>query len=570
MDGSLDDAGAKGCARSKRLGGHLKEEVLGEEKENEVGGPGGEKRGELADAAHGFGEGGQGPVGDADADTEGEATDCTAAADEQGKRNREHHADGSDERIGEFFVPLHGESGNIKAGVVKAGNVVPQAAPAELKGLEDFAIEVGGWLGEFGEGGDLERGVALDFGLGEITDPAGFEDPSFLGVEPAGARGKDAALHLEGGGIEFDDGKPAKEILSGIEQVIVIDFVVFAKDPALRARVSLCRLALDDVAVGVLALVGVREVGVVEDEEGGGDGETGEEEGEREAVERDAAGLEGNDFVVLAENAEGNEDGDKGAERSELIDGVGNQIAEITGDDGKGDVVAADVFGEFEEGEDFEEEEKGDHDDREEVEEAAEDVEVDDGGKAGVGGGGEFTVCGTGGASLGAGFAAAAKAPEGGDAGEGGGDGGFPAIAFEAREEGDTDEGDKNVGGPDADAGGDDALAGEAGTGDEDEVIGGDDDDSEKGAGGASTAAGLSAERDGDEGENEAGDGKSEALIEFDASVAPARAVVVAKLRDGTLGIGDGAFLDGGEVGDLNGPVGTAKGSNGVMVWSIA
>jgi hypothetical protein len=54
--------------RGEELGGHFEEEVEAEKEEDQVGGPGGEEWGELADAAHGFEEGGYGPVDDADAD----------------------------------------------------------------------------------------------------------------------------------------------------------------------------------------------------------------------------------------------------------------------------------------------------------------------------------------------------------------------------------------------------------------------------------------------------------------------------------------------------------------------
>jgi len=46
---------------------------------------------------------------------------------------------------------------------------------------------------------------------------------------------------------------------------------------------------------------------------------------EGKSVEADAAGFEGDDFVVFTEDAESDERGDESAERCELINQIGNQ-----------------------------------------------------------------------------------------------------------------------------------------------------------------------------------------------------------------------------------------------------
>src|SRR5215469_2853731 len=149
--------------------GHLEEEVEAEEEEDEVGGPGGEDWGELADAAHGFRESGNGPVRNADADAEGDAADSTTTADENGEGDREHHADGGDERVGEFFVPLDGEGGDVEAGAVQSFDIAAEVAPTHLESLDDFAMEVGGGLGEFGKTLDLEGVVTGDSAFIEVA-----------------------------------------------------------------------------------------------------------------------------------------------------------------------------------------------------------------------------------------------------------------------------------------------------------------------------------------------------------------------------------------------------------------
>jgi hypothetical protein len=525
----------------------------------------------LADAAHGFSERGDGPVGDADADAESDAADGAAAADKECEGDGEHHADWGNEGIGDFFVPLDGEGGDVKAGLVEAVDVTAKVAPAHLEGLDDLAAEVGGRLGEFGESGNGEGCVADDAGSGKIADPAGFKDPGLFGVEPARAGGEDAAAHLEGGGIEFEDGEAAEKFFVGIEEIKIVNLGIVTENPALGTGVSLRRLALDDGAKRVLALVGVGEIGVVQDEEDGGNGEASEEEREGESIEGEAAGLEGDDFIVFAENAEGDEHGDESAERGELVNGVGDEEAEIVDDDHEGDVVAADVFCQLEEGEDFEEEEERDHDEHEVVKETAEEIEVNDGWKAGIrgrSGRAIFRAYGSG-AGFGA-EGAAKKPPKGCEARDEGRDARFTAVALHAGKENESDEGDDEVCGPHADGGGDEALAGKAGAGDEKKIIRGDDDDGEERAGGAAAAAGLCTERDGDESEDEAGDREGEALVEFDARVTPVRAAVAQELEHGTFGIADGALLSGRWGAEFDGPVTAAEGSDGVMVWGGA
>ena len=254
-----------------------------------------------------------------------------------------------------------------------------------------------------------------------------------------------------------------------------------------------------------------------------------------------------------------------------MINGIGNEIAEIVDDSREGDVVAANVFGEFEEGEDFEEEDERDHNDEEEVEEAAEEIEIKDRREAGVRRLLRDAVfgAGSGGARTEA-EAAAKESPESAETGEEIGSTNVAAIALHAREEEESDEGDDDVGGPDADEGRKEPLASEAGAGDEDEVVGGDDDDGEKRAGRAPTATRLRAERNSDEREDKTGRGKGQALIEFDASVAPVGAVIVPELGDRALGIGDGALFGGEHGGKLHGPVGATEGSDGVMIGSGA
>ena len=554
-------------------GGHLEEEVQAEEEEDEIGGPGGEERRKLADAAHGFHEGGNRPVGDADSDSEGDAADRPATADKNGEGDREHHADGSDEGVGEFLVPLDGESGDVEAGTVESFDVMAEVAPTHLESLDDFAVEVGGWLGEFGKAVDLKGPVAGDGAVAEVANPAGFEDPGVFVVEPASASGKDAALHLKSGGIEFDDTKAAEEFFVRIEEIVIVDLEIFAEDPALRAGVGLWRFAFDLVAKSVLALVGVGQIGVVKNKKAHGESEAGKEKRNGEAIEADAAGFEGNDFVVFAKDSESDENGDESAKRRELVDEIGDQVAEIVDDYEERDVMPGDIVEELEEGKDFEEEDEGGQDDGEVVEEAAEQVDIDDGREAGggFGDGGEAAVGRVGRAGCGRerpdfDALAAEKAPESGKTGESGEGSRLAAVAFHAGKESEAGKGEDCVSSPHSGGRRDDALAREAGADDEEEVVRGDDDNGEESACGASAATGLGAKRDGDQGKDETGGGESETLMKFNAGFAPVFGVVVEEVGERALGIAENALGSSTGGGDLDGPVGALKSGEGVVV----
>ena len=282
-------------------------------------------------------------------------------------------------------MPLHGEGGDVEPGKLQTPDVTIEVEPVHLDGLYDFAIEIAGRLTQFGQRGHFKGRVATDFSVGEIADPAGFQDPGFFGREPVGARRKNAAAHIECGGIEFDDGKSAEQILLGIEEIVIVNFGIFAKDPALRAGVGLRRAALDLVAQSVLALVGVRQISTVEDEQTSREESAGKQKRDGEAIEADAAGLERNDFVVLAHHAEGNQHGDQRGEGRELVQKVRHEIAEVVDDDQEGNAVAGDVVEQLKKSECLKQEDEHAHDGEEIVEKAAQQVEINDGVNTGSG-----------------------------------------------------------------------------------------------------------------------------------------------------------------------------------------
>ena len=104
----------------------------------------------------------------------------------------------------------------------------------------------------------------------------------------------------------------------------------------------------------------------------------GKEQRKDQAIEADAAGFEGDDFVVFRQNGERDESGDQGRKRRELIDHQRNQIAEIVDHGEERDVVAGDVSQQIEKSERVENHYKGREQNEEVVEELLEHVDVDE------------------------------------------------------------------------------------------------------------------------------------------------------------------------------------------------
>jgi hypothetical protein len=150
----------------------------------------------------------------------------------------------------------------------------------------------------------------------EVAVPAVLEDPGFDARLPGGAFGSDVALHAVGGGVDFVDMDADHGALGGVEVLVVEDARAFAVNPfAVRAEVGLHGAAFDLIEDAVLDAVGVRDVVMVEGEESAAEERGEDEDGHREPVEADAAGLHGGHLVVFREDAEGDQDGHQDAHR---------------------------------------------------------------------------------------------------------------------------------------------------------------------------------------------------------------------------------------------------------------
>src|ERR1035441_3733940 len=84
---------------------------------------------------------------------------------------------------------------------------------------------------------------------------------------------------LEGLGIELKDRDASKGVAVGIEELIVVNIGMLAEDPlAIGAQIGLGWFAFDAVAEFVLALIGVRQIELVGEEEDAGDQRGGDED----------------------------------------------------------------------------------------------------------------------------------------------------------------------------------------------------------------------------------------------------------------------------------------------------
>src|SRR2546430_1704265 len=98
--------------------------------------------------------------------------------------------------------------------------------------------------------------------------------------------------------IELEYGKAAKDIAVGIEELVVVDRRVLAKDPlAIGPQVGLCRPAFDEVAECVLPLVGVGKIDLIGEEQNPGDQGGDNQHRHNDPVEADSGGFDGCDFI---------------------------------------------------------------------------------------------------------------------------------------------------------------------------------------------------------------------------------------------------------------------------------
>src|SRR5712692_10152618 len=135
--------------------------------------------------------------------------------------------------------------------------------------------------------------------VGKISHPAAFEHPNLLRLRPSGARCENAAAQLEICWINFQDAESAEQVLRRVKEIVIVDLIVFSKNPSLRMSVRLRRPSLDLVMQGILPLVRIRKIGVGHQGHGGRQRKSSEKKRHSQAVKAGTAGFYRHDFIVL-------------------------------------------------------------------------------------------------------------------------------------------------------------------------------------------------------------------------------------------------------------------------------
>src|SRR5580658_7278130 len=197
------------------------------------------------------------------------------------------------------------------------------------------------------------------------------------------AVGGNAVRDLKSVRIKLEHGDAAKNIPVGIEELVVINVRVLPEDPfAVGTKIGLSRLAFDFVAQRVLTFVGIGKIELIRHEKHAGDHHGGHEYGNDDAIEADAGGLDGCDFVGTLEQSKGDEHGEQHAERRGVVEEIGGDVEQVFADGEGRDLVSQDVTEQFEQSEhQQQDDERGD--DHSEIErKTAQHIIVEDGREA--------------------------------------------------------------------------------------------------------------------------------------------------------------------------------------------
>src|SRR6266404_473934 len=169
-----------------------------------------------------------------------------------------------------------------------------------------------------------------------------------LRVRPAGSRCENAAAELEICRINFQNAKSTEQVLRRVKEIVIVNLIVFSKNPALWMRVRLRGPSLDLVMQGILTLVRIREIRVVHQDHRGRQRQSSEKKRHSEAVEARTACFYRHDFVVLAHDPESDEHRHQRSEWEKIVEQERRQIAEVVHHDKKRHFVPGDVVEQIE------------------------------------------------------------------------------------------------------------------------------------------------------------------------------------------------------------------------------
>src|ERR1700722_6670735 len=140
----------------------------------------------------------------------------------------------------------------------------------------------------------------------------------------------DAAADFKSGWVQLKDIQAAKQFKIGIEELVVVDLRSLPEDPLPAGLIVRLRGApLYLIAEGVLALIGVRQIGVIQDQQAGSEKDSGQQQRQRNTVQAETAGLERDQLVVFRHHAESNQHRYERGEGRELVKQVASKVHEI-------------------------------------------------------------------------------------------------------------------------------------------------------------------------------------------------------------------------------------------------
>src|SRR5262249_47553546 len=157
---------------------------------------------------------------------------------------------------------------HVEPTLLQIVNVAPQFLVIHLRRLLDFLLEISRCFADGLESRNIVDAIVLNGSAAQVALPTFGADPLVQATIPMRAVGVYPMRKLERSGVELKDGKAAEQVPIGIEELIVVDIRMLAKNPlAIRIQISLRRFALDQVAERVLPLVGVRKIKLVEEKQ---------------------------------------------------------------------------------------------------------------------------------------------------------------------------------------------------------------------------------------------------------------------------------------------------------------
>ena len=128
--------------------------------------------------------------------------------------------------------------------------------------------------------------------------PALFVDPAAHRFRPVARSAEMRWVIWKSLRIELKDRYAAEGVAVGIEKLVVVNVGVLAEDPfAVGPKIGLGGLALDAIAQLILPFVGVGKIQLVGEKEPAGHQDGSDHHWNDNAVEADASGLDGGDFI---------------------------------------------------------------------------------------------------------------------------------------------------------------------------------------------------------------------------------------------------------------------------------